>query len=98
MGTQGIDIHSGYLVHRGMHDVPDAFWARIKHEASKKQLSDELQADMTWSLEPKGAIRTRAEHSALRWWVRRLVGEPPVWPWEAGWTHELVDSWPRATP
>lgn len=92
MDTQGIDICHGYLVHRGVTSVPEAFWARVKHRASKEGLLDALRARWgAWTAEPRGSRRILSEHALYRAWVIRLWGEPERWPWEGGWTPDAVD-------
>lgn len=94
MKTQGIEIHDGYLVHRGVNDIPEPFWSRLKHAASKRQLADRLSADYgAWSQEPRGSRRIMAEHLFFKAWVSALFGGAGLWPWERGWTDELVDAY-----
>ena len=95
MKTRGIEVEAGYLLHKGVNDIPDAIWARVKHEASKQQALDELKADWKAMVEPEhGPGRVYAEHTLFREYVRRLYGPQTVWPWTDGWTEDLVDEYP----
>ena len=105
MKTRGITVGvHGHLIFPDKQIVPPAFWSRLKHEASKAGLLDELTADYrrerdrVWAERDKGWTSTHNEYEAearfYRCWVERLHGPQAVWPWTGGWSESLVDSYP----
>lgn len=106
MKTRGLEVVCGYLVgFEADRAIPRQFWHRLKAELSRRHLLDEFAADYRaekaavhaqWA--ESVAYSTRAEDWAreerlFRRWVERVVGPQAIWPWERGWTEELVDSY-----
>jgi hypothetical protein len=107
MKTKGVEVWMGYLAigfRRGNDEwtpaggfVPDAFWARMKHEVMRQGCVDEFKAE---EAEAK-AQATRDGESERRlfrvWYARlgfpRMPGEyeAQLWPWSRGWTEDRVD-------
>jgi hypothetical protein len=99
----------------GYGAVPLQFWSRLKHQAGLVGQLDAFVADYRatrdgivdngWSAR---AAESDAERAIFRRWVKRLNITLPaslygdeLWPWSAGWTDELVDSYlqpPRVKP
>jgi hypothetical protein len=92
MKTRGIVILDGSLILPVYRSVPDAFWARLKHEIQKRYLVDEFKADRDAEGMLDGFVWEKEER-LFRRWVERLGLASEPWPWERGWTEELVDSY-----
>jgi hypothetical protein len=94
MKTQGVTIlePDGALLLPYMKAVPPAFWARLKHEITKRCLVDDFRADYAREGETDGAPWEREERLFRRWVERCGLAASP-WPWEPGWTPERVDSY-----
>lgn len=106
MKTQGVAVVSGFVVPEWSQvgrGVPDPFWARLKHHIARAGLVDAYQADRLAERErmlasvpsypsEKYVHTAEAEERLFRRWTERVVGPQALWPWERGWTEELVDS------
>lgn len=80
--------------------VPDAFWARLKHEVMRQGLVDEFKAAEAEA----GANENKhndAERALFSTWFRRLgfprtpgaYDAPQLWPWARGWTEDKADAY-----
>jgi hypothetical protein len=92
MKTQGIQIVDGFLVVPYRKAVPPAFWSRLQHEIAKVGLSAEFQTDRDAEAKREGLPWER-EEILFRRWVQKLELATDTWPWDRGWTPELVDSY-----
>jgi hypothetical protein len=92
MKTKGIEIVEGGLIVPVGRGVPDAFWGRLRLAVDRVCLGDEFQADRLASAKGEGFPWDREER-LFRRWVERLGLASERWPWERGWTEELVDSY-----
>jgi hypothetical protein len=92
MKTRGVEVVAGSIVLPVYRSVPDAFWARLKHEIQKRCLVDEFKADHAQEAKRDGSVWDREER-LFRRWVERLGLASEPWPWQRGWTEDLVDSY-----
>jgi hypothetical protein len=92
MKTRGVEVVAGSIVLPVYRSVPDAFWARLKHEIQKRCLVDEFKADSAAEKQQDDSVWDREER-LFRRWVERLGLASEPWPWQRGWTEELVDSY-----
>jgi hypothetical protein len=105
--TQGVSVEGGYLVVRFPLGVPEAFWGRLRHHLAKAHLLEEFEADLRREKEqvkslPAEQMRSEwtianaeREERLFRRWTERACGSQSLWPWERGWTEEMVDSFLR---
>jgi hypothetical protein len=106
MKTKGIEIVEGFLLVEPGHAVPPPFWDRLRHEITKRGLMEEHRADFA---RERDAVRVERkaggftsersvaeadrEERLFRRWVERLGLASEPWPWQRGWTEDLVDSY-----
>ena len=109
MKTQGLQVTEGFLVFPAWQVVPDQFWHRLKHALTKAGVIEDFRMDYrrenaTVALERKLNGWTSSQRFAefdrerdlFRRWVERVIGPQTLWPWQRGWTEELVDSYLEA--
>lgn len=103
MKTRGIDIVEGWIVVAYGRGIPDPFWARLKHHVLAAGLVDAYREDYTAKRADVLASMPRfpserdvhtacAEERLFRCWAERVAGPQALWPWERGWTEDLVDG------
>ena len=103
MKTRGIEIVSGSLVLTFGWAVPVQFWNRLKAELQRQMLLDAFMRDYQATRDTLGDVPSgcswgswpaswKAEEDLFRRWVLRVFKAPPLWPWERGWTPDLVDG------
>lgn len=112
MKTRGLQVLDGALVASEFgFAVPRQFWHRLKAELMRRHLLEEFQAEYRreraevqarWADSTSYPSRHedwQREERLFRRWVERCFGPQQIWPWERGWTEELVDSYlePTAT-
>lgn len=105
MKTRGVEVVEGQIVIAFGRGVPDAFWSRLKHEMQKGQRLEEFAAEYRAEREAARAERSATdgwssatanadrEERLFRRWVEKLGLPVERWPWERGWTEELVDAY-----
>lgn len=107
MKTKGIQLVDDGLVLTFGRGVPDVFWNRAKHELAKAGLLDAFRQDFARERElvraevargdgfssGRAVVEATHEERLFRRWVQRLGLSVPLWPWERGWTEDLVDSY-----
>lgn len=103
MRTKGLMVVEGYLCPesvesaRGYGLVPAQLWNRLKHQITLARRMDEFKAE---ALAAKGE-GFDAERALFVRWCREVGFTPPaghyqgdkLWPWNRGWTPELLDSY-----
>lgn len=107
MKTQGVRLVAGSIVLPFPQAVPPAFWSRLKHAVDRAALRAEFVAE--YELENFQVRKAREaitgwnagldsdrEAAMFQRWVERVVGPQALWPWQRGWTEQLVDEYLQA--